>query len=179
MSLGLRTGTVKVEPHRAEWETAAQETVETLREILKEDLEDAQHIGSTSVKTICAKPIIDIVVGVKSFDRIMKHNDELAKSGIVYRREDHPGQHLYVCGDPESGIQTHYIHVVIHGETAWNNYLNLRDYLNAHPEEAKSYAELKERLAKAFPEDRVSYTNGKSEYIERVLQRAGEWRAQH
>ena len=150
MSIGLRIGTVVVEPHRIEWEIAAQEIIDKIKNILKDDFVDAQHIGSTSIKSICAKPIIDIVVGVRSFDRIMKHNDDLMKHDIVYRREDHPCQHLYVCGDIENNIQTHYIHVVIWGQEAWNNYINMRDYLNTHEEKAKEYSDLKENLSKEF-----------------------------
>lgn len=99
MSIGLKRGTVAVEPHRIEWDMAAQEVMNKLKDILQEDIVDLQHIGSTSIKNICAKPIIDIVVGVNSFDRIMAHNEELKASDIVYRRQDHPGQHLYVCYD--------------------------------------------------------------------------------
>jgi len=176
MSIGLQRGTVAVEPHRMEWEIAAQEMIEKIKSILKDDIVDAQHVGSTSIKSICAKPIIDIVVGVSSFERIMKHNDELKKNGIVYRREDHPGQHLYVCGDLEKNIHTHYIHVVIWGKDAWNNYLNMRDYLEAHEEKAKEYSRLKEQLAKEYPEDRTAYTSGKSAFIESILQMAEEWR---
>ena len=176
MSLGLRIGTVSVEPHSVEWEIAAKETIDKLKNILKEDAVDVQHIGSTSIKCICAKPIFDIVVGVNSFDKIMKHNDELMKNDIIYRREDHPGQHLYICGDLENKIQTHYIHVVIWGQEAWNNYLNMRDFLNAYEEKAKEYSELKVRLAKEYSEDRVAYTNGKSALIESILQMADEWR---
>lgn len=178
MSIGLRRGTVAVEPHRIEWEMSAQEIIDNLKDILKDDIVDAQHIGSTSIKNICAKPIVDIVVGVNSFDRIMKHNDELMKNGIVYRREEHPGQHLYVAGDLENNILTHHIHVVIWGQEAWNNYINMRDYLNAHEEEAKEYSDLKERLAREYPEDRIAYTNGKRALIERILRTADEWRKQ-
>ncbi len=178
MSIGLRRGTVSVEPHSAVWETAAQELIEKLREILKDDIIDAQHIGSTSVKIICAKPIIDIVVGVSDFDKIMKHNEKLMRNGIVYRREDHPGQHLYVCGNLENNIHTHYIHVVLWKSDAWNNYLNMRDYLNAHEAEAKRYSDLKDHLAKEHADDRVAYTNSKSKHIERILQLAEEWRKQ-
>ena len=97
-------------------------------------------------------------------------------SDIVYRRQDHPGQHLYVCYDTENDIQTHFIHVVIYGEKQWNNYLNMRDYLDAHKDKAKEYSDLKERLAKMFPQDRQAYTNGKSLLIENILQSAQEWR---
>lgn len=178
MSIGLRIGTVAVEQHNIEWKTSAQELIDNLKNILKDDIIDAQHIGSTSIKSICAKPIIDIVVGVSDFDKIMQHNEELLRNGIVYRREDHPGQHLYVCGDLENDIQTHYIHVVIFESKAWNNYLNMRDYLNAHEEDAKKYSDLKKQLAKEYPEDRIAYTNSKSAFIEMILRKADEWRKQ-
>lgn len=178
MSIGLKQGMVAVEPHRIEWEMAAQEIIDSIKNILKNDIVDAQHIGSTSIKDICAKPIVDIVVGVSSFDRIMKHNDDLMKNGIVYRRKDHPNQHLYVVGDLKNDIHTHYIHVVIWGQEAWNNYINMRDYLNAHADKAKEYSDLKERLAKEYPEDRITYTNSKSEFIERILRMADRWRQQ-
>lgn len=178
MSVGLKRGTVAVEPHRTEWEVAAQEMIGCLKNILKDDMIDVQHIGSTSVKGICAKPIGDIVVGVSSFDRMMKHNDVLMEHGIAYRRQDHPGQHLYVAGDLENNIQTHYIHVVIWGREAWVNYINMRDYLNAHEEVAREYSDLKERLAEAYPEDRIAYTDGKSALIGRILQAAEQWRKQ-
>lgn len=178
MSMGLKKGTVAVWPHRLEWEAAAQEMIVQLKNICRDDILDAQHIGSTSIKSICAKPVVDIVVGVSSFDRIMKHNDDLMKHGIVYRRQDQPGQHLYVVEDAGSQVQTHYIHVVIWKEEAWNNYINMRDYLNTHEEEAKKYAELKERLAAEYPQDRIAYTNGKSACIESILRLADEWRRQ-
>lgn len=178
MSIGLRIGTVAVEQHNIEWKTSAQELIDNLKNILKDDIIDAQHIGSTSIKSICAKPIIDIVVGVSDFDKIMQHNEELLRNGIVYRREDHPGKHLYVCGDLENDIQTHYIHVVIFESKAWNNYLNMRDYLNAHEEDAKKYSDLKKQLAKEYPEDRIAYTNSKSAFIEMILRKADEWRKQ-
>ena len=178
MSIGLRIGTVAVEQHNIEWKTSAQELIDNLKNILKDDIIDAQHIGSTSIKSICAKPIIDIVVGVSDFDKIMQHNEELLRNGIVYRREDHPGQHLYVCGDLENDIQTHYIHVVIFESKAWNNYLNMRDYLNAHEEDAKKYSDLKKQLAKEYPEDRNAYTNSKSAFMEMILRKADEWRKQ-
>lgn len=176
MALGLKRGTVIVEPHKTEWEIAAREIISILKQIMKEDIIDAQHIGSTSIKSICAKPIIDIAMGVSSFDKIMKYTDALNVKGIIYRGEDHPNQHLFVCGDLENDIHTHYIHAVIWGQESWNNYLNMRDYLNLHEDRAKEYSELKERLAKEYPEDRMAYTNGKASFIENILRCAEEWR---
>lgn len=178
MQIGLKRGTVVVEPHKIEWDVSAQEIIDKLRTILKDDMIDAQHIGSTSIKSICAKPIVDIVVGVSSFDKIIKHNDDLRENDIVYHMQYPLGQYLYVVGDLENNIRTHYIHVVIWGQEAWNNYINMRDYLNTHEKEAQEYSALKEYLAKKYPEDRSAYTKGKSELIEKILLMATRWREQ-
>ena len=174
MSPGLLRGTVRVEPHNAAWETVAAETISKLRTVLQGVLVDAQHIGSTAVRSICAKPIIDIVIGVSDFDALLSRNGVLSENGFVFRGIDHPGQYLYVCGDHE--VRTHHIHAVIHGSEEWNNYVNVRDYLNSHPEDADAYSELKESLAKRYPEDRAAYTASKSEQIAKIIEKARAWR---
>lgn len=176
MSIGLKRGEVAVENHQSEWEISAEKIINLLKYALKDDIVDAQHIGSTSIKNICAKPIIDIVVGINDFNDIFKHNDELEKLGIIYRRKDHKNQHLYVCTDLQNNIQTHYIHVVIFNSKEWNDYINMRDYLNANEEKAKEYSELKKQLANKYPNDRIAYTNGKSKLIEEILNSASMWR---
>lgn len=172
MSIGLVKGTVSLESHNSQWEILAKEIIEKLKNILGNDMVAAEHIGSTSIRKIYAKPIIDIAVGVTDFEKMMKHNDELKEVGIIYRREDHPGQHLYICGDLENNIHTHYIHVVIWDESAWNNYINMRDYLNANDEKAMEYSRLKVQLAEEYSDDRIAYTEGKHELIEKILEEA-------
>lgn len=174
MSIGLQRGCVSLEPHSIEWETSAGEMIETLKNILKNDLVDAQHIGSTSIKCIQAKPVIDIAVGVSSFEKLMNYNDILQEHGIIYRGQDQPDQHLYVCGDFQRDIRTHHIHAVIYGAKAGTDYLNMRDYLNAHEEEAMEYSRLKEELANQYPNDRAAYTNGKHDFIVSILRKAKE-----
>lgn len=176
MSIGLKRGAVAVENHQKEWEISAKKIINLLKYALKDDIVDVQHIGSTSIKNICAKPIIDIVVGINDFNDIFKHNDELEKLGIIYKRQDHENQHLYVCTDLQNNIQTHYIHVVIFNSKEWNDYINMRDYLNANEEKAKEYSELKKQLANKYPNDRIAYTNGKSKLIEEILNSASMWR---
>ena len=176
MSIGLVKGTVLLEPHNSQWEIMAKETIEKLIRILGDDMVAAEHIGSTSIRKIHAKPIIDIAVGVTGFEKMMKHNDELKEAGIIYRREDHPRQHLYICGDLENNIHTHYIHVVIWGESAWDNYINMRDYLNANDKRAMEYSKLKVQLADEYSDDRITYTEGKHEFIGKILEEAREWR---
>jgi len=174
MSLGLRRGTVFVEPHDSEWKTIAAETLAKLQNILQNVLIDAQHVGSTAIRDICAKPIIDIVVGVSDFEELLSKNSSLEENGFIFRGQDHPGQYLYVCGDNE--FRTHHIHAVIYHSEAWNNYVNMRDYLNCHKEDADGYSKLKDSLAKQYSDDRATYTAMKSELIREILTKAKKWR---
>lgn len=101
MPLGLKRGTVQLEPHDKQWDEIAIQTIKTLKSILGDDAIDIQHIGSTAIPVIKAKPIIDIVVGVTDFERVMLHNEQLQKEGIFYRGSDVEYQILYVMGDME------------------------------------------------------------------------------
>ena len=106
MTLGLKRGTVQLEPHDKQWDEIAVQTIKTLKAILGDDVIDIQHIGSTAIPAIKAKPIIDIAVGVTDFDRIISYNEQLQKEGIFYRGSDVEHQLLYVMGDMESDTRT-------------------------------------------------------------------------
>ena len=171
-NIGLKRGTVKLAEHDPAWELSADRFIAHLREILGSVCVDAAHVGSTAVKSIPAKPIIDIALGVSSFEELTQMNEVLGMNGIICRGEDHPGQMLYVCGDLEGDIITRHIHAVIHGGEAWNNYLKLTGYLNHNPADVQAYALLKHRLAETYPGDRAAYTAGKAEFIAELLRRA-------
>lgn len=176
MSIGLKRGKVLLEPHQDEWDAEGKKTCEKIKELLGDDIEKVEHVGSTSIRWICAKPIIDIAVSVESFDNIRKHDELLSENGIVYRKEDVPGQQLYRSGDLDNGIVTHYIHVVKADSDAWNNYINFRDYMNAHKEDALRYEELKKDLCARYPDDREAYIEGKRIFITDMLKKARIWR---
>ncbi|MBO4459737.1 MAG: GrpB family protein [Clostridiales bacterium] len=174
MKIGLKRGLVEVVDHDPEWEEEAKLTIGKLDKILQGMAVDIQHVGSTAIKSICAKPIIDIAVGVRDLDKILEYNDALLAEGFIFRGEDIPGQYLYVLGDEDS--RTHHIHVVKYDSTEWNNYINMRDYLNTHEEDAMRYSQLKESLALQYPSDRVKYTEMKSCLISEILNKAQIWR---
>lgn len=146
MSLGLKRGTVQLEPHDKQWDEAAIQTIKNLKSILGDDAVDIQHIGSTAIPAIKAKPIIDIAVGVTDFEKIMSYNEQLQKDGIFYRGSDVENQILYVMGDMEKDIRTHHIHVVKWKGTEWRNYIHFRDCLNANENMALQYQRVKEEL---------------------------------
>lgn len=175
--LGLKRGTVALQEHRTEWEENAAETICLLRQLLKGTAVDIQHVGSTAICSICAKPIIDIAVGVHALDDILACNDLLLQHGLLFRGQDVEGQLLYVLGDPALNTRTHHIHMVEWNSTAWQNYINFRDYCNAFAQRAQEYDALKRKLAALYADDRKQYTSGKQELINRLLCEAREWRA--
>lgn len=174
--IGLQRGTVELLPHQMIWEETAAKTIELLKSLLKDVAVDVQHVGSTAIRNICAKPIIDIAVGVNDLDSIKPCIGLLEENGIIFRKEDVKEQLLFVIGDFEKEFRTHHIHVVEWNSVAWNNYINFRDYLNSFPECAKEYDALKRKLAADFANNRGSYTAGKQELIDKLLKQAHLWR---
>jgi len=177
--IGLKRGTVELVSHQAIWGKDAAKTILLLKSILKEAAVDIQHVGSTAIKSICAKPIIDIVVGMENVTNIKPYIKLLSEKEVIFRKEDVSGQLLFVIGAFETDIITHHIHIVKWGSDAWNNYINFRDYLNTFPEYAKEYDSLKKELALNFSGDRGSYTLGKQLLISRLLEQAYLWRTEN
>jgi len=177
--IGLKRGTVKLFDHDIEWEKEAKVTIKKLKSICGEVIIDIAHVGSTSVKSIKAKPIIDIAVATDSFEAFLKYESKLCENGFYYRPDcDMDGkQLLFACGsfyDGTGDMQTHFIHVVKKDSMEWINYINFRDYLNANEGVAKEYEALKISLAEKNPEDkgREKYLAGKHDFIVRTLRTA-------
>ena len=176
--IGLKRGTVRLCDHEKEWEVEAINTISRLKRILGSAIKDIQHIGSTSILSIKAKPIIDIVVAVEHFDDILVLEKELKAAGFYYRpNAGLENQLLFACGsyyDGSGDLQTHFIHVVKINSMDWINYINFRDYLNKTPQAAKAYEDLKVSLAQAVPIDsgREQYRKGKHDFIAYTLRKA-------
>ena len=115
--LGLKRGTVKLVPHQNEWAKEAEKTIEELKHLLGNIAVDIQHIGSTAISSIHAKPVIDIAVGVCDLKDIFPYIEILQQNGFIFRGEDIPGQLLFVMGDLKENVLTHHIHVI-----KWNGH---------------------------------------------------------
>lgn len=178
--IGLKRGTVQLCEHEKEWEIEAQNTIVRLKEILGDVIKDIQHVGSTSILTIKAKPIIDIALAVDDFDDILAYEKKLKDAGFYYRPNAQASlrdQLLFACGNFYDGtgeLQTHFIHVVKTNSMDWINYINFRDYLNKTPSAAKAYEDLKVSLTQQAPVDsgREKYLKGKHDFIIYTLRKA-------
>ena len=134
-----------------------------------------EHFGSTAVPGLAAKPIIDLLIGVRSLVEAKQIAIlSLEQLSYAYWRENpDPGRLFFVKGLPPNSPRTHHIHIVEPESILWER-LIFRDYLRQHPDEAANYARLKYDLARCYAHDREAYTVGKADYIESVMQKASQ-----
>lgn len=168
------TDQIVVTPYDPAW--PARFRIESqLIQVALNDLHPAiEHIGSTSVPGLAAKPIIDMLVGVRSLDEFERHYDRLSIYGYEYIPEYErvlPDRRFFKR--VVRGVRTHHVHVVELNGLYWKRYVKFRDNLRADVWLAARYAELKRRLAARFRFDRDAYTNGKSGFVEAVLAMPG------
>lgn len=172
---GLRRGTVAICEHQPEWEQSASECIAELKAIFGDRAVDIQHIGSTAIPHIKAKPIIDIAVGVESFD-LGGLLPRLEAGGRYTKSHNRfSSDLLYVV--ERDGVRTHQIHILLYGCEQWHNYVDFRDYMNAHPSRAEEYEALKSRLVDECENVQTRYTDGKHEWMETALSEARRWAA--
>lgn len=169
--IGLQRGTVKLVPYSSEWKRLFAEEEHILRAAIGTYVMDIQHVGSTAVPGLEAKPIIDIAVALQRLEDVEKCIKPLECLGYEYKGDEgHSGRFFFAKGDPSQ--RTHYIHMVEWNSGSWKNLLRFRDYLRQHKEVANAYAKLKRELARKFQANRDFYTPGKAKFIESVLKMA-------
>lgn len=168
MSLGLRRTDVRLSEYDSEWEQIFQAERAHLAEVLGERAAAIEHIGSTSVPGLKAKPILDIAVGLWTMEDAAALVRPLEELGYVYRSKSGTPERLFFAKGPEDR-RTHYLHCEVYGSASWRGQLLFRDRLIQSPQLRQAYQALKEQLAAQYPDDRQRYTQGKESFIERVL----------
>lgn len=167
--LGLESKTVRLVPSDARWPALYRE--EALR--IGEAVAAAglpplalEHVGSTSVAGLAAKPVLDIAAGRAPGVAPARYVPVLESLGYIYRGESGlPGRDFFRRGE----LRSHHLHLVEHGGAHWERYLRFRDALRADPVLRDEYAKLKLALAARYPSDRESYIDGKTAFVEGVL----------
>ncbi|HEY0323990.1 MAG TPA: GrpB family protein [Pyrinomonadaceae bacterium] len=142
-------------------------------------VESVEHIGSTSVPGLGAKPIIDIMVGIRSLADAPECISRLETIGYEYvpKHEAVLPLRRFFHKSATPCARTHHLHMVEPTGEFWERHILFRDALRANPETARQYYELKKALAARFGSDRDSYTDAKTSFIEAVVTRARKERS--
>jgi GrpB-like predicted nucleotidyltransferase (UPF0157 family) len=168
MSLGLESGTVRVEPYDSNWPNLFAAEAERLRQRFASGRLRVvfEHTGSTAVPGLAAKPILDILAGYMEGAALPTYISVLTNADYVHRGEQGiPGREFFRRGNPRA----YHLHLTAIGSRFWRDHLTFRDRLRAHNALRDAYAALKHDLASRFPRDREAYIAGKESFVNEVL----------
>lgn len=169
--IGLKRGTVQVISYQPAWKEFFEEEAARLRSALGNYFPQIEHVGSTAIEGMDAKPIIDIIVSVKSIDNAKELVPLVEALGYKYKEEDNVPERIFFVKGPSSR-RAHHLSLTELTTGYWKAHILFRDYLLTHPEAVEKYKRLKRELAEQYPEDRGAYRAGKQEFTEKILQLA-------
>ncbi len=169
--IGLNKSLVTVYPYDKSWPMEYKKEEKILKDYLKNFDVRIEHVGSTSIPGLSAKPIIDIAIGAKNEEDLFKVAKCLENYGYdVLNSYEEKGEILARKGTPE--CRTHYIHIQLLGSEYWNEFIYFKKYMLDHPESVKEYQTLKEELSVKYTDERKKYTASKNEFISGILDKA-------
>jgi GrpB-like predicted nucleotidyltransferase (UPF0157 family) len=173
-------GSIVVSEYDPGWPALFERESSNIRNALGSLVLAVEHMGSTAVPGLPSKPIIDLLVGVPSLEEAKQRCiDPIEALGYVYIPEYAswiPGELFFRKGPP--GPWTHHVHLMEPSHPRWETLLVFRDYLRAHPEAARAYADLKRSLASSSREDIEAYRTGKNVFVDETTAKARAWRAE-
>jgi GrpB-like predicted nucleotidyltransferase (UPF0157 family) len=170
------TDQIVISEYDPEWPAIFEAEVLRILKVTGDTVTEVEHVGSTSVPGLGAKPIIDIMAAVPQIDDAKAIVEPLGELGYRYLPEYEeliPERRFFRRGIDSP---THHLHVVERTTDFWIDHLLFRDYLRAHPETAKEYEAIKRNLAASIGDDRAAFTVAKTSFIEPVVARAKAWR---
>ncbi len=157
-----------IQEYDPNWANKFEEVKGNLLKVFGSKALAIEHVGSTSIPGMKAKPIIDALVIVSKMESFEKERKEMNQLG--YQDENNyigPDTVLFFkTADDERKVEN--IHVCVEGSHKATQFVIMRDYFRSHPEKAKEYSDLKEKLNKEFPDDYPSYREGKDKFLKEV-----------
>jgi len=164
---------MKVVDYSTQWPRLYQRERSALRAALGREIVRAHHIGSTAVPGLAAKPIIDILLEVRSVERLDTFDNAMEGLGYQPRGEfGIPGRRYYPKGDDE---RTHHVHAFAVGDPHIEAHLAFRDYLRVHPSSVAEYAAVKREASAVHETDPEGYVAFKHDFVERMVAKAVRW----
>lgn len=161
-------------PYDPLWSDKFETEKQNLLRVAGDLLSHIEHIGSTAIPGIIAKPTIDILAAINSLNETQRLINEITSINYIYVPEyetELPERRYFYKN--RAGEDAFHLHAVEMNSAFWNRHIAFRDYLRSHPDQADTYAKLKIQLAEKHHADRDAYSNGKSDFIHRIEMLAG------
>lgn len=170
-----RSNIIAVVPHDPEWARAFVLASRAIASAMGDNLLHIHHIGSTSIPGIYAKPVIDMLAVVSDVTAVDARAAAMQSLGYEVMGEFGIAGRRYFRLDDVGGVRTHQLHTFQVDSPHVARHLAFRDYMRAHPTQAKQYSDLKRRLAAAHPHDMNAYMDGKDSFIKEMEAAALRW----
>ena len=165
---------VEIVPYDPRWPSLFERERQVIESAINPYVREIQHVGSTAVPGLAAKPVLDIMVGVRTLEDAPACVEGLTGIGYEYVpefEEQLPWRRFF--RKLHEGRRTHQIHLVERSDREWwDRHIAFRDYLRLHSEAAREYGRLKQDLAERFRDDRDIYTDAKTDFITALERRA-------
>ena len=171
--MALKRGIVELEDYNIKWNEDYEKEKKLLEEVLGNLIVEINHVGSTSIKGLKAKPIIDISLVINSLDEVPKIDELLTPYDYHNRGNQGIEDRVFFAKGPDDA-RTHYLHITTPNSNTYYNQVYFKRYLNDHPEYIDKYCKLKQELALKYANERPKYTAGKNEFINEVIRLAKE-----
>jgi GrpB-like predicted nucleotidyltransferase (UPF0157 family) len=166
---------IEVVPHDSRWRDLFETEAKQIADALGGNVAAVNHIGSTAIPNIYAKPVVDILVEVKDITKVDRQSSAMESLGYQVKGEFGILGRRYFRKDNQAGIRTHQIHAYESGSAELDRHLAVRDYMIAHSEDAQRYSELKRKLAEEHPHSMDLYMDGKDGFIKEMDRKAAKW----
>jgi len=172
---------IVVVPYDRRWQAEYEALAAALWPAVKDVALSIEHVGSTSVPGLAAKPILDVDIVMASVDDLAAIDERLSRLGYVHNGDQGcPGREAFKYADssvPRDGSgrrwMTHHLYVCMKDNLYYVRHIAFRDHLRTHPDDAAEYGRLKLELSERYRNDRDGYTEAKSEFVFRVYRAAG------
>ncbi len=159
---------IQVVEHNSEWKQQYLDEINYLKQTPCLSALEYEHIGSTSIPNIKAKPIVDIIIGIKDFPPQGEIIEGLEENGYTYMQEMSVPDRLYFI---KRGQKNFNVHVITFQGSVWNKDVLFRDYMINHFEEAQEYSDLKEEILRSGVNDLLEYSKRKADFILRIYEK--------
>lgn len=169
----MATKRVIVESYNKDWKRDFEDIKSELMAVLEGKVISVEHVGSTSVEGLSAKPIIDIDVVIEDETAFTAVKDAMESIGYYHEGDlGIPGREAFKYEGKEH-LRKHHLYVCTKDATELKKHITFRDHLRSHPEAVSGYSKVKEEGAKLYPEDIDSYINYKAPFIEGIYKELG------